>query len=31
VCYPRSNKVYFCRIGLIARIERVDYWDGEAD
>lgn len=29
--YPRSNKVYFRGVGLMARIERLDYWDGEAD
>jgi uncharacterized cupin superfamily protein len=29
--YPRSNKVYFRGIGLMARVERLDYWDGEAD
>ena len=30
VCfYPRSNKVAFRGIGLIARFERLDYWDGE--
>jgi uncharacterized cupin superfamily protein len=28
--YPRSNKVSFRGIGVIARIERLDYWDGEA-
>ena len=30
VCYyPRSNKVAFRGVGLIARVERLDYWDGE--
>ena len=30
VCYyPRSNKVAFRGVGLIARIDRLDYWDGE--
>jgi uncharacterized cupin superfamily protein len=30
VCfYPRSAKVAFRGIGLIARLERLDYWDGE--
>jgi uncharacterized cupin superfamily protein len=30
VCYyPRSNKVAFRGIGIIARLERLDYWDGE--
>ena len=27
--YPRSDKVNFRGIGLIARLERLDYWDGE--
>ncbi len=27
--YPRSNKVAFRGIGVIGRIERLDYWDGE--
>ncbi len=27
--YPRSNKVNFRGIGLITRIETLDYWDGE--
>jgi uncharacterized cupin superfamily protein len=30
VCfYPRSNKLFFRGVGVIARIERLDYWDGE--
>ena len=30
ICYyPRSNKVFFRGIRLIARVERLDYWDGE--
>lgn len=30
VCYyPRSNKVYFRGIGLIARLEPLEYFDGE--
>ncbi|HEY4827806.1 MAG TPA: cupin domain-containing protein [Solirubrobacteraceae bacterium] len=30
VCfYPRSNKVAFRGLGVVARLERVDYWDGE--
>jgi uncharacterized cupin superfamily protein len=31
VCYyPRSGKVYFIGLGLIARLgEQLDYWDGE--
>ena len=27
--YPRSNKLFFRGLGVIARIEQVDYWDGE--
>ena len=27
--YPRSNKIYFAGLGLIARLEDLDYWDGE--
>ena len=27
--YPRSDKVNFRGIGLIARLETLDYWDGE--
>ena len=28
--YPRSGKVYFIGLGLVARMgERLDYWDGE--
>ena len=27
--YPRSGKVNFRGIGLIARLERLSYWDGE--
>ena len=30
VCfYPRSNKLAFRGVGVIGRIERLDYWDGE--
>jgi uncharacterized cupin superfamily protein len=30
VCYyPRSNKISFRGVHLIARLERLDYWDGE--
>jgi uncharacterized cupin superfamily protein len=30
VCYyPRSNKIAIRGIGLVARLERLDYWDGE--
>ena len=30
VCYyPRSNKIAFRGVGMIARLERLDYWDGE--
>ena len=27
--YPRSGKVMFRGIGVVGRIERLDYWDGE--
>jgi uncharacterized cupin superfamily protein len=27
--YPRSNKLSFRGLGVIGRIERLDYWDGE--
>jgi uncharacterized cupin superfamily protein len=30
ICYyPRSNKIAFWGVGVIGRIERLDYWDGE--
>ncbi|HEX4673006.1 MAG TPA: cupin domain-containing protein [Solirubrobacteraceae bacterium] len=30
ICYyPRSNKIAFRGVGLIARLEKLDYWDGE--
>jgi uncharacterized cupin superfamily protein len=30
VCYyPRSNKIAFRGVGVVARLERLDYWDGE--
>ena len=30
VCYyPRSNKISFRGVNVIARLERLDYWDGE--
>ncbi len=30
ICYyPRSNKISFRGVGLIGRIEKLDYWDGE--
>jgi uncharacterized cupin superfamily protein len=30
VCYyPRSNKIAFRGLGVIARLEKLDYWDGE--
>ena len=28
--YPRSNKINFRGVGLITRLEKLDYWDGEA-
>ena len=27
--YPRSNKVYFRGVGLMTRLEQLDYDDGE--
>jgi uncharacterized cupin superfamily protein len=27
--YPRSGKIAFRGLGVIARVERLDYWDGE--
>jgi len=27
--YPRSNKVFFRGLGVIARLELLDYFDGE--
>jgi hypothetical protein len=27
--YPRSQKVYFRGLGVIGRVEELDYWDGE--
>jgi uncharacterized cupin superfamily protein len=27
--YPRSNKIAFRGVGVIARLESLDYWDGE--
>jgi uncharacterized cupin superfamily protein len=29
VYYPRSNKIYFCGVGVMTRVETLDYWDGE--
>jgi uncharacterized cupin superfamily protein len=29
VYYPRSNKIFFCGVGVITRLEKLDYWDGE--
>ena len=30
ICYyPRSNKIAFRGLGVIARLEQLDYWDGE--
>lgn len=28
--YPRSNKISFRGLGVICRVERLDYWDGES-
>ena len=27
--YPRSQKMYFRGLGVIGRVEQLDYWDGE--
>jgi uncharacterized cupin superfamily protein len=27
--YPRSNKTYFRGVGVLTRLDRLDYWDGE--
>ena len=29
IWYPRSRKIWFSGLGVIARVERVGYWDGE--
>jgi uncharacterized cupin superfamily protein len=29
--YPRSDKIYFRGVGVMARLERLEYWDGEED
>jgi len=30
ICYyPRSGKISFRGVGVIGRLEQVDYWDGE--
>ena len=29
IYYPRSRKIFFGGVGLIARLEPLDYWDGE--
>jgi uncharacterized cupin superfamily protein len=29
--FPRSGKIYWRGLGVIGRIERLDYWDGERD
>jgi uncharacterized cupin superfamily protein len=29
--YPRTNKIYFAGVGLIARLEDLDYDDGEPE
>jgi uncharacterized cupin superfamily protein len=29
VYYPRSNKVFFRGLNLVARLERLEYWEGE--
>ena len=27
--YPRSQKIFWRGVGVIARVETLDYWDGE--
>jgi uncharacterized cupin superfamily protein len=27
--YPRSNKIFFRGVGVMTRVEQLDYWDGE--
>lgn len=27
--YPRSGKIFLCGVGVIGRLEKLDYWDGE--
>jgi uncharacterized cupin superfamily protein len=29
VYYPRSDKIYFRGVGVMTRVERLDYWDGQ--
>ena len=30
ICYyPRSNKIAWRGVGVLGRIENLDYWDGE--
>jgi hypothetical protein len=29
VLFPRSSKLFFRGVGVIARVEHVDYWDGK--
>ena len=29
IWYPRSQKIWFSGLGVIGRLERADYWDGE--
>ena len=29
--YPRSDKLFFRGVNVIARVEKLDYWDGEPD
>jgi uncharacterized cupin superfamily protein len=32
ICYyPRSDKIYFRGVGLMTRVPRLDYWDGERE
>jgi uncharacterized cupin superfamily protein len=27
--YPRSQKIYWTGVGVVGRIQQLDYWDGE--
>jgi hypothetical protein len=29
--FPRSDKIYWRGLGVIGRVERLGYWDGERD
>jgi hypothetical protein len=29
--FPRSDKIYWRGLGVVGRVERLHYWDGERD